>query len=472
MKTQNYIDSVWSSSKNPERINVLDKYEQSSIAEVELIDDEQLEQALAASAKAFKKLKALSAGDRMDLLKQLASKLRTRQNEFQDLLVREAGKPAMYAKAEVERSLATLEMAIEEARHFSGEKVSVDYGPGAGKEAFTKRFPIGPIFCLTPFNFPLNLMMHKLAPALAIGCPVIIKSSPLTPLTALLFAELIHEVSFPLGSVQVVNTSIEHTQKMIQDSRIAMISFTGSAEIGWKLKAMVPKKKVILELGGNAAVIIDRNSEWERAARLCAASAYLYSGQVCISTQRIYVHESLREQFESLLVSETKKIKYGNPAEVEMVAGPLISKDHVERVDAWIQEAIAMGAKILVKGEKVAPHNLISPWLITNTKPEMKIVAEEVFGPVAILESFKTHAEAIELVNHSRYGLQTGVFTNDLNFAKECLESLEVGAVVINHPPAFRVDSMPYGGVKDSGFGREGVRYAMEEMSEPRLFIF
>jgi len=278
MKTQNYIDSNWSSSKNSERINVLDKYTQFQMAEVEIIDDEQMEQALEASTKAFKKLKALSAGDRIDLLKQLAAKLRLRQGEFQELLVHEAGKPTMYAKAEVERSLATLEMAIEEARRFGGEKVSVDYGPGAGKEAFTKRFPVGPIFCLTPFNFPLNLMMHKLAPALAIGCPVIIKSSPLTPLTALLFSELVHEISFPKGSVQVVNTSIEQTQKMIQDSRVAMVSFTGSAEIGWKLKAMVPKKKVVLELGGNAAVIIDQNSDWERAARLCVASAYLYSG--------------------------------------------------------------------------------------------------------------------------------------------------------------------------------------------------
>jgi glyceraldehyde-3-phosphate dehydrogenase (NADP+) len=320
----------------------------------------------------------------------------------------------------------------------------------------------------------LNLALHKIAPALACGCTIVLKPAPQSPLTALAFAELCHDSGLPEGAINILMCDIPEDQKMVTDERMKMLSFTGSPQIGWHLKNIVGKKKVALELGGNASVIVDDSVQnIHAAAKMTAIGAFLYAGQICISTQRIFVHEKVYDAFESALIKEVNALPVGDPNDAATIVGPIIDRGHLDRIDAWVKEAVDAGAKLLCGGKiKDESHNLYEPTLLTLTNNSMKVACAEVFGPVAIIEKVKNFNEAISRTNDSAFGLQVGVFTNRLDYFKLAHETLAVGGIIMNNIPGFRIDSMPYGGVKDSGLGREGIKYAMEEMTEGRLIVY
>lgn len=432
-----------------------------------------VEAALVAADKSFSSLKNTSAGERANWLRALAGLVEKNKERLTGLITGEAGKPISYSYTEIDRSVTTLNLAAEECLKSCGEVVQVDLGAGTGKQAYTQNFPVGPVLGISPFNFPLNLILHKLGPAIAVGCPIIIKPSLFTPLTAIALEELALEAGMPAGAFQVMVCSNDLSEKMLLDNRIKAFSFTGSPAVGWELKAKVPKKKVTLELGGNAAVIVDESADLAVAADLIAKGAFLYAGQICISTQRIYAQEKIYNQLIDMLLERIENLKVGDPHDEAVSVGPLIDPIHTQRVSDWVEEARQSNAQILCGGEAFdSEHDLYKPTLISDTNHELKVVCEEVFGPVAIIEKFDDFSHALEEVNKSRFGLQAGVFTNRIDHQKEAFQNLEVGGVMINNIPGFRVDSMPYGGVKDSGFGREGIAYAMAEMSEPRLLVY
>ncbi len=473
LHAKSFINNEWIGHSTTNILSVKNKYDQNIIATVPYADASEVQFAIANSVQAFQSYSRLSAFERKEFILKIREGLLAEKEKFINLIVSEAGKPLDYAKAEIERCLTVLQLSAEEAVKLTGETVPMDYGLGVGRSAFTKRFPVGPVLAISPFNFPLNLALHKIGPALAAGCTVILKPSPFTPLTALALASLCKRVGLPPGVLNVVVCRNEEAELMLKDERIKMLSFTGSAEVGWSLKQKAGKKKVTLELGGNAAVIVDRSCNIDEAVKSIAMGAYLYAGQVCISVQRIFVDHSIFDTFIEKFKHAVGEIKMGPPSVEGVSVGPIIDRVHLERIQAWINEAKAAGAEVLFGGEIAdLEHNLISPTLITNTKEDMKIVCEEAFGPVAVIEKVQYFDEVIRVVNRSRYGLQAGLFTNQISQMKYAHEHLEVGALLINAVPNFRVDSMPYGGVKDSGLGREGIRYAMLEMTEPRLLVY
>ena len=472
LKCANYINGKWLQKGNGEYLKVFDKYSHTLINELPYIDENQMETAIIGASNGLKAMRKWSASEKANKLKLLHGLLYENKQVFVDLIVQEAGKPFSYATIEVERGLFTLSTAIQEAFSFGGESVPLPASADTEKKAFTKRFPVGIVYCVVPFNFPLNLLMHKIAPALAVGCSVIIKPPPQAPLTAIALINLISKVGYPDGAVNLVNCEVPIAEKLASDDRIAMLSFTGSAKVGWYLKNKCGKKKLTLELGGNAAVIVEDMHHLPDIAKTVAVGAYIYSGQVCVSTQRIYVNELIYDKFLELLIIEIKKLACGNPKDPKTIVGPIIDKNNFIRIKDWVEEAINMGAKNLTIGVNDEAHHILAPVLLTNTNHSMKVVSEEVFGPVAIIEKYKSFQDAIHLVNHSQYGLQAGVFTDKINLMKIAHEELEVGGVIINNVPGFRSDTMPYGGIKNSGLGREGVRYAMEEMTEPRLIVY
>ena len=473
LQAKSFINNEWVGHSTTNILVVKNKFDQSPLATVSYADSSEVQFAIANSVQAFQSYSKLSAAERRDYLLKIREGLFQERDKFINLIVSEGGKPVNYATQEVERSLLILQSAADEAIRVGGEVVPMDFGLGKGKSAYTKNYPIGPILAISPFNFPLNLAMHKIAPALAVGCPVILKPSPYTPLTALALASLCKRVGLPAGVLNVVVCQNEEASLMLKDERLKMLSFTGSAEVGWKLKSEAGKKKVVLELGGNAAVIVDRTANLDEAAKAIAMGAYNYAGQVCISVQRIYVDAGVFDEFIEKLKNEVGLLKIGNPAEEGVVVGPMIDRVHIDRIDSWIQEAKTKGAQVIFGGSVLdLEHSLYSPTLLTNTTADMKIVAEEAFGPVAVIEKVQYFDEVIREINRSRYGLQAGLFTNQLSQMKYAHENLEVGALIINGVPGFRIDTMPYGGVKDSGFGREGVKYAMAELLEPRLLVY
>lgn len=468
----NYINGQFH-SEGAEHCTVINKYTQEPIATVPLATAAQVEVAISSAQAGFKAYKTWSAGKRSQLLHELANALQQEKSAFAELIAAEAGKPIAYAQNEVARCITTLTTAAAEGLRFSGETVPMDFGAGTGKTALTKRVPIGPITAIAPFNFPLNLALHKIAPALACGCSIVLKPSPLAPLSTLAFATLCAQTSLPEGTVNIVLAATSEAQTLVTDDRMKMLSFTGSPSIGWKLKSLAGKKKIALELGGNAAVLVARDADIVKAAKLTANGAFLYAGQICISTQRIYVEESVFEAYKTAFLAATKQLAVGDPMHTDVRVGPIISSEHLHRIDAWVQEAKTGGAEVLLGGMIADPErNVYVPTVLTNTTKGMKVVDEEVFGPVVILESVPDAEAGLAAINDSVFGLQAGVFTNQLSLMQRAHEVLEVGAVLMNNIPAFRVDSMPYGGVKDSGMGREGIRYAMEEMTEPRMLVY
>jgi acyl-CoA reductase-like NAD-dependent aldehyde dehydrogenase len=399
--------------------------------------------------------------------------LAVRRKEFVDVIVAEAGKPVSFAEAEVDRARMTFQFAAALALADEGHAINMEASrPGAGHFGLVRRFPMGVILGITPFNFPLNLVAHKVAPCLATGNTMVLKPSPRTPLTALLLAEVLHEAGVPAGQINVVPFDHELVGDLLSDPSLKMFSFTGSAEVGWHLKARAGKLKVALELGGNAAVLVEPDSDWHSAIPKIAAAAYGYAGQSCISVQRILVHSEIFTPFRAALVSHIReKIPVGDPSLRETVVGPMISPEAREKTLRWIESATAAGASLLTPLTLEA-RSLLGPVLLEDVPPDAAILREEAFAPVAVLQHYGSFEEGLSMANDSRFGLQAGVFTNSLPKAFQSFEELEAGGVLINQVPTFRVENMPYGGVKDSGFGREGLRYAMEEMTEPRSLVF
>jgi glyceraldehyde-3-phosphate dehydrogenase (NADP+) len=403
-------------------------------------------------------------------LRKISDGLEARKKEFTETIAKESAKPLIYARGEVERAIGTFAGAAGEAERFIGEMVTVDaQAAGKGKTAWTKRIPRGAIYGITPFNFPLNLVAHKVAPALAAGNSIIIKPSDKTPLTALLLGEVFLDSGLPKTALQIVPMSVENMDLIFDDERIKMISFTGSAEVGWRLKTLAKKKFIALELGGNAPVIVDESSDVDKTVEKIIVGAFAFSGQVCISVQRVFVHEKIFDEWTEKFVESARILKKGNPLDEKTNFSVMIDEKAAQRTEKWVNEAVENGAKLLTGGKR--ENTFFEPTVLTETTNEMRVVSEEVFAPVAIIEKFSDFEEAVFTANDSKYGLQAGVFTQNLTNANFAAENLEFGGVIINDLPTFRVDNMPYGGVKSSGFGREGVRYAMEEMSEIRIVV-
>ena len=469
----NCINGSWSFEGDGTFNTMVDKYHGTELARIPNASEAQMETAIAAAYASRGALRKMSAGERSAKLEALAALIAQHEEEIAQLMVQEAGKPIAAARIEVARSITTVRTAAAEALRFWGEITPMDFGAGAGKTAFTKRFPIGVIAAITPFNFPLNLVLHKVAPAMAVGCPVVLKPSPQAPLCALVLARFMEQIGWPADAFHVLMCGVPVAEKLVKDERVAMLSFTGSDKVGWHLKSICGKKKLALELGGNAAVIIDEGVDLAAAAKTVAAGANAYAGQTCISTQRIYAVKSVFARFRELLVEEYGALKAGDPSDSSVTVGPIIDKGHFERIGAWVEEAVQGGAELLAGGKAVdAARNVYAPTLLTGTRNSMRVSCAEVFGPVAVLEEAADFDDAIAQVNDSTYGLQAGVFTNSIARMKRAHDELEVGGIIIGNVPGFRIDSMPYGGIKDSGLGREGVKYAMEEMSEPRLLVY
>jgi glyceraldehyde-3-phosphate dehydrogenase (NADP+) len=382
----------------------------------------------------------------------------------------EAGKPINEARVEVDRGVFTLRVAAEEAQRITGEQIPLDLmASSAGRFGVTRRVPIGPISGISPFNFPLNLALHKLAPAIAAGNTIVLKPPSYDPLTMLTFAEMVDGVGLPAGAVSIMPMDRTVGDRLVTDERFKLLSFTGSPDVGWDMKARAGRKKVVLELGGNAGVIIDRDADLDFAAQRVLTGAFAYAGQVCISVQRVYVHSEVFEDFSNRLVQAASNIRMGDPADESTTLGPMIDDKAVTRVHAWVESAIAEGAKVLTGGR---PNGrFYEPTVLVDVPPSAPICAREAFAPIVNLFPFSDWDEGLTRIDDSIYGLQAGVFTSNLEHALRAWERLEVGGVIINDIPTYRIDHMPYGGVKDSGLGREGPRYTIEEMTELKLLV-
>jgi glyceraldehyde-3-phosphate dehydrogenase (NADP+) len=393
-----------------------------------------------------------------------------RREDFAKTITAEAGKPIADARREVGRAVQTFAIAAEEAKRLPGDVLPLDLTPGTdGYLGIARRVPIGPILGICPFNFPLNLVAHKVAPALACGNPIVVKPAPQTPLTSLLLGEVVLEAGLPEGSFSVVPCDNVVAEQMAMDVRVKLLSFTGSAPVGWMLKAKCGTKKVVLELGGNAGVIVEPDADLETAAQRCATGGFAYAGQTCISVQRILVHEAVYERFAQALLARVTALKAGDPSEEATVIGPLIDEGAARRVESWVAEAVAQGATVLTGGTRSG--SLVEATVLADVAPDMKVSCREVFGPVVTLSKYKRFEDALEALNDSEFGLQAGVFTRDVDRIFRAYRDLDVGAVLANEIPTFRADHMPYGGVKGSGIGREGVRYAIEDMTELKLLV-
>jgi glyceraldehyde-3-phosphate dehydrogenase (NADP+) len=385
-------------------------------------------------------------------------------------MAQEAGKPVKAARTEVDRAIFTFTVAAEESTRIHGEYLSLDWQEyTAGRWGIVRRFPLGPVAGITPFNFPLNLVAHKVAPAIAAGCPLVLKPAPQTPLTALMLAEAVQEAGWPDGALNVLPLSNEDAELLVSDERIKLISFTGSAAVGWDIKRRAGKKKVLLELGGNAGVIVHSDADLEHAAGRCVAGGFAYAGQSCISVQRILVERPVLGRFTELLLAGVAKLKTGDPLDESADLGPLIRESDAIRATQWVEEAVRTGARLLCGGHRKG--SVMEPTVLTGTRPDMKVNCQEIFAPVVTVEAYDSFDEALRQINHSAYGLQAGIFTRDVKRLFTAFDELEVGALIAGDVPTFRIDHMPYGGVKDSGLGREGLRYAIEEMTEPRLLV-
>src|SRR3954466_6795496 len=461
-----FIDGHWVDEGPTSEIK--SPYDGATVGVVTLAGPHQIEAAIAASVRAFEITRKLPVFKRQEILRAVSAKIQQKREEFARIIALEAGKPIKTARAEVDRAVFTFNVAAEEAARIGGEYLPLDLQEfTTGRWGMVRRYPVGPIAAITPFNFPLNLVAHKLAPAMAAGCTVVLKPAPQTPLTAFLLAELIHEAGWPAGALNVIPTTNEDAALIVSDDRLKMLSFTGSSAVGWNLKSTAGKKKVVLELGGNAAVAIHSDADLDFAAERCAVAGFSYAGQSCISVQRILVHKPVFDAFLQKFIDRTKKLKTGDPLDEATDIGPLIRASDAERASTWVNEAVSAGAKLLLGGGRKG--SVLEPTIFTSTRPDMKVNCEEVFAPVKTVEPYEDFADALKRINTSPYGLQAGLFTNDARLIFRAYDELEVGGLIVGDVPTFRIDHMPYGGVKDSGLGREGLKYAIEEMTEPRL---
>lgn len=428
------------------------------------------EAAIRAAQHAFETTRKMPSYERQRILRAVSDGISENREELATLMALEAGKPIRTARAEVDRAVFTFAVAAEEATRIGGEWLPLDLQPSsAGRGAIVRRFALGPILAITPFNFPLNLVAHKVAPAIAAGCTMVLKPAPKTPLCALRLAEIVQSAGLPDGAFNVLPLTNPDAERLVSDDRLKLLSFTGSAAVGWSLKAKAGKKKVVLELGGNAAVIVHSDADVDDAALKCVRGGFSYAGQSCISVQRIFVQREVEQRFTEKLVAGARQLKTGDPLEESTDVGPMIDEGAARRAGEWIEEALAGGAQLLCEGKRRGA--LLEPTVLTHTKARMRVSCDEVFAPVVIIEPYDDFDEAIRRVNDSPYGLQAGVFTSDARLLFRAFEQIEVGGVIANDVSSFRIDHMPYGGVKDSGLGREGLRYAIEDMTEPRLLV-
>ncbi len=450
---------------------VTNKYTSEPACRVALADASAIDAGIAAAVKAFDKTRRMPSYQRQAVLDHVVKRVTERHEEMSKALCIEAGKPIRDSRGEVTRLIDTFRVAAEESTRMTGEYMPLDISPRAeGYEAVWRRFPIGPCSFIAPFNFPLNLVAHKVAPAIAVGCSFVLKPASRTPIGALILGEILAETDLPEGAFSILPCSRDGADLFTVDERIKLLSFTGSPDVGWKLKARAGKKKVVLELGGNAACIVDDGIDLEYAADRIVHGAFYQSGQSCIGVQRIVAHEGIYEHLKQLLVDRARKLKAGDPLDEETFLGPMITLADAERMEEWVGEAVDAGAKVLCGGQRNGVF--YDATLLENVHPGVRISCEEAFGPVATLQPFVDFKEAVRMVNDSVFGLQAGVFTKDIDHAYYAFNELEVGGVVIGDVPSFRVDSMPYGGIKDSGLGREGIRFAMEDMTEIKLMVF
>ncbi len=445
-------------------------FDDSVVAEIAVPTEADVEEATATAAATFEESKRLPVWARADALDHISRRLAETIEENAKLIAAEGGKPLKWATVEATRAVSTFRWASEVIRHGDDEVMRLDTEQALGSRVgILRRFPIGPVLGITPFNFPLNLVAHKVAPSLAIGAPIVVKPASATPIGSLRLAEFFAETDLPKGMYQVLPVSSKVADGMARDERFRKISFTGSSEIGWYLKGLDPKKHVTLELGGNAGVIVHSDADLDLAAQRIAFGGYYQAGQSCISVQRVLVASEVYDDFAARLTKQVEQLKVGDPMDPTVDVGPVIPRKEVDRIRGWVDEAVSEGAEVLTGGTGEGPF--FQPTLLSQVTPEMKVCREEVFGPVVTISPYQTFEDALDMVNDSKFGLQAGVFTNDINRAFEAHRTIDVGGVIVNDVSAFRADQMPYGGSKDSGFGREGLRFAMEEMTEPRIMV-
>jgi len=455
----------------PAGYDVVDPYTGGPIARCPLGDAAALDAAVAAAVGAFAAARRQPPFERAAVLHRAAALIAARRSQFADLIVAESGKPVTLAEGEVDRAVATFTAAGDEARQPNGQVLDVDAArAGAGHFGLARRFPLGVIYGITPFNFPINLVAHKVAPAIATGNCIVIKPAPKTPLTALMLAGVLVEAGVLPGQVSVVTCPNELAGRLVEDERVAKVSFTGSPKVGWPVKQRAGKKRVTLELGGNGAVIVHDDADVAAAVPMIAAGAFAYAGQSCISVQRVLVQENIYTRFREQFVAHVRAhVKAGDPRDRAVLVGPLVDRVAVARITAWVRDATSGGGRLLTGG--TVDGQVMQPTVLEGVDPRAELWANEAFAPVALLRPYATFDDALRLANDSVFGLQAGVFTRDVGLAMRAFEELQVGGVMVNQVPTFRVETMPYGGVKDSGFGREGVRYAMEEMTELRSLV-
>jgi aldehyde dehydrogenase (NAD+) len=455
----------------PTQLAVTNPYDGSTVARVHVPSAGQVDDAVSGACTVAADLAARPASDRSRWLAHVADRLGERAEEAAQLVVSESGKPISWARAEITRAAGTFRWAAEEARRWSGELQRLDTDPsGADRLALTRRFPRGPVLGITPFNFPVNLVAHKLAPAIAVGAPIIVKPAPATPLSALLLGELLAETDMPAGSWSVLPVPNEAMGPLVEDPRLPVVSFTGSGPVGWSIQQAVPHKHVTLELGGNAAAVVLADfADLDRAAERIATFATYQAGQSCISVQRVFVEHTVYREVVARIVDHVSCQLSGDPRDERTHVGPQINEDAARRIETWVEEAVAAGARILVGGTREGA--CYSPTVLTDVPPDAKLNREEVFGPVVVVSPVACAEDAFTLVNDSPFGLQAGVFTSDLRLAFQAHRDLVVGGVIIGDVPSYRAEQMAYGGVKASGVGREGVRYAMEDLTVERVLV-
>ena len=451
-------------------LDVTNKYTGEVATKVAMADADTIDKAIAAAEEAQPAMAAMAPFERQAVLEHCVKRFTERADELAQALCIEAGKPIKDAKGEVSRLIDTFKIAAEESVRINGEVVNLEISARAkGYQGMTKKVPIGPCSFISPFNFPLNLAAHKVAPAIAAGCTFVLKPASRTPIGALIIGEVLAETDLPKGAFSILPCSRDGADLFTTDERLKLLSFTGSPDVGWALKAKARKKPVVLELGGNAACVVDEDADIEDAIDRVIVGAYYQSGQSCISVQRLLVHSKIYDEFKSRYVEKVKALVSGDPSNEDTFIGPMISEGEAERLHGWIEEAKEKGATILCGGTRDGA--MLEATVMENVPKDCDASAEEAFGPLSILVPFDDYDEALEEVNNSRYGLQAGVFTRDIYKAHKAWDVLDVGGVVIGDVPSWRVDNMPYGGVKDSGLGREGIRYAIEDMSETRLMV-
>lgn len=456
--------------KTDDVLEILSPYDYHPVGKTYRSTPDEIEEAIVSSEKAFTHTREMHVYEKAEKLSLIIDDIEMNKEEFAQIICEESGKPITTSRSEVERAICTFIDAMEECKRIRGEQLPLDYDPGnKGRWALINQFPIGPILGISPFNFPLNLVCHKVAPALASGNTMILKPASQTPLSALRLAQSVMKAQWPAGTLNVLPMDSKNAHILLEDDRLKMVTFTGSPEIGWALKNKAGRKRVTLELGGNAGVIIHQDADLKYAATRCVFGAFVQSGQNCISVQRIFLNHKIYDDFMKIFIPKVKAIKTGDPALEDTFVGPMIHKNEVKRVLGWIKEATDHGAKIVTGG--TSDGNLIMPTVITHVDPSLKVSSHEVFAPVVVISAYENIDNALSQLDDSEFGLQAGLFTNNAEIIFKAYHTLEVGGLIIGDVPTYRVDHMPYGGTKLSGMGREGVRFAMQEMTEMKLLV-